>query len=104
MNITHRRRFAATFAGTAALAAAFTIATSAAAPRFFDDDPIWQERDTEDESTGQARHQRPPRRLHVDVHGHRGERDDAPQHRAPNRDRRQRPATEHRLYRSACQA
>jgi len=66
--------------------------------------PQLQERDTEDESTGQARHQRPPRRLHVDVHGHRGERDDAPQHRAPNRDRRQRPATEHRLYRSACQA
>jgi hypothetical protein len=43
-------RLAATIGGSLALAAALTMASSAAAPRFFDDDPVWQERDTQDAS------------------------------------------------------
>jgi len=43
-------RFAALVSGTVALAAAFTIASSAATPRFYEDDPIVRERDTQDAS------------------------------------------------------
>ncbi|MGC4080999.1 MAG: hypothetical protein QM736_02535 [Vicinamibacterales bacterium] len=45
-NITRNRTFAA---GVSAVALATTLSTfgSAAAPRFFDDDPVWAERDTE---------------------------------------------------------
>jgi hypothetical protein len=50
MRITNRSRFAATLGGILGVAAALTIATSAASPRFYDDDPIWQERDTQDAS------------------------------------------------------
>jgi len=50
MNTANRSRRAATIASTAALAAVLTIASSAAAPRFYDDDPIWQDRDTQDAS------------------------------------------------------
>jgi hypothetical protein len=50
MNTANRSRIAATIAATVAVAAALTIATSAASPRFYDDDPIWQDRDTQDAS------------------------------------------------------
>src|SRR6185295_1162096 len=50
MNTANRSRRAAAIASTAALAAVLTIASSAAAPRFYDDDPIWQDRDTQDAS------------------------------------------------------
>src|SRR5262249_22353362 len=50
MTTATRFRIAATLAGTAALAAALNIAATAAAPRFYDDDPIWQDRDTQDAS------------------------------------------------------
>jgi hypothetical protein len=50
MHTANRTRFAATIAGAVAVAAAFTIATSAASPRFYEDDPIWQDRDTQDAS------------------------------------------------------
>ena len=43
-------RFAALVGGTLSLAAALTIASSAASPRFYEDDPIWHERDSEDAS------------------------------------------------------
>jgi hypothetical protein len=51
MKTSHRRRIVASTAALAALAAALTIGASAAAPRFYDDDPIWQERDTQDASS-----------------------------------------------------
>src|SRR6185295_17276304 len=51
MHIQYRSRFAATLAGALAMTAALTIPGSAAAPRFYDDDPIWQERDTQDASS-----------------------------------------------------
>jgi len=50
MNAAGRSRIAAAVAGTVALSAALTIATSAASPRFYDDDPIWEDRDTQDAS------------------------------------------------------
>ncbi|HMF95031.1 MAG TPA: hypothetical protein VKE96_12085, partial [Vicinamibacterales bacterium] len=50
MNAARRSRIAAAVAGTVALAAALTIATSAASPRYYDDDPIWEDRDTQDAS------------------------------------------------------
>lgn len=43
-------RITAFIGGTLSIAVALTIASSAASPRFFDDDPIWQERDTQDAS------------------------------------------------------
>ena len=49
MNITLRTGTAVAVVG--ALAAALTIRGSAASPRFYQDDPIWQERDTEDASS-----------------------------------------------------
>jgi hypothetical protein len=48
MNISHQSRFTAVIGGPLALAAALTFGASAATPRFYDDDPIRQERDTED--------------------------------------------------------
>jgi hypothetical protein len=51
MDMGFRSRFAATLAGALAIAAAFTMAGSAASPRFYDDDPIWQDRDSQDAST-----------------------------------------------------
>ena len=51
MRMGNRSRFAATLAGALAMATALTIAGSAASPRFYDDDPIWNERDTEDASS-----------------------------------------------------
>src|SRR3954467_5382916 len=51
MHMGHRSRFAATLAGALAIAAALTIAGSAASPRFYDDDPIWHDRDTQDASS-----------------------------------------------------
>ena len=47
---TNTQRLAALVGGTIALAAAFTIASSAATPRFYEDDPILRERDTQDAS------------------------------------------------------
>jgi hypothetical protein len=43
-------RLAALVGGTVAIAAAFTISSSAASPRFYNDDPIWHERDSQDAS------------------------------------------------------
>src|SRR5690349_2121616 len=51
MNMRNRSRFAATLAGALAIATAFTIAGSAASPRFYDDDPISLDRDTQDASS-----------------------------------------------------
>src|SRR3954447_16188443 len=51
MHMGHRSRFAATLAGALAIAAALTIAGSAASPRFYDDDPISHDRDTQDASS-----------------------------------------------------
>jgi hypothetical protein len=45
-----RSRLAAILGVTIAVGAALTLGASAAAPRFYDDDPIWHERDTEDAS------------------------------------------------------
>src|SRR3954465_13852840 len=43
-------RFSAAIIGTVAAVAAATALGSAAAPKFFTDDPIWIERDTQDAS------------------------------------------------------
>src|SRR3954465_8988807 len=51
MHMGHRSRFAAALAVGIAIAAALTIAGSAASPRFYDDDPIWHDRDTQDASS-----------------------------------------------------
>src|SRR3954471_5772894 len=51
MHMGHRARFAAALAGALAIAAALTIAGSAASPRFYDDDPISHDRDTQDASS-----------------------------------------------------
>src|SRR3954462_11077392 len=48
MNIINR--FSAALAGTVAVVAAAATLGSAAAPKFFTDDPIWIERDTQDGS------------------------------------------------------
>jgi len=50
MNTTKRSRLAVIVAGALGVAAALTMGASAASPRFYEDDPIWQERDTEDAS------------------------------------------------------
>ena len=50
MTPTKRSRLAAIAGVTLAIGTALTISTSATAPRFYDDDPIWHERDTEDAS------------------------------------------------------
>ena len=47
---TKTSRLAALVGGTLSLAAALSIASTAASPRFYDDDPIWHERDTQDAS------------------------------------------------------
>jgi hypothetical protein len=47
---TRTSRFAALLGGTLALAAALGISSKAASPRFYHDDPIWHERDTQDAS------------------------------------------------------
>src|SRR5215471_12857939 len=47
---TRTSQLAALVGGTIALAAAFTIASSAATPRFYDDDPVARERDSQDAS------------------------------------------------------
>jgi hypothetical protein len=43
-------RLAALVGGTLSLVAALTMSSTAASPRFYDDDPIWNERDTQDAS------------------------------------------------------
>ena len=48
MTRAHRSRLAASLAAALAIAAASTISGSAASPRFYDDDPIWHDRDTQD--------------------------------------------------------
>jgi hypothetical protein len=45
-----RTRLTALVGGALSLAATLTIASSAATPRFYDDDPIWRDRDTQDAS------------------------------------------------------
>src|SRR5437588_1748318 len=50
MNTTKRSRLPVIIAGALGVAAALTMGASAASPRFYEDDPIWQERDTEDAS------------------------------------------------------
>src|SRR5436309_9165147 len=50
MNTTKRTGFAVIVGGALAVAAALTMSASAASPRFYEDDPIWHERDTEDAS------------------------------------------------------
>jgi hypothetical protein len=47
---TRTSRLAALVGGTLSLAAALTMPSTAASPRFYDDDPIWRERDTQDAS------------------------------------------------------
>src|SRR5262245_55116267 len=51
MTLTKRSRLAAIVGVTLAIGTALTISTSATAPRFYDDDPIWHERDSEDASS-----------------------------------------------------
>jgi len=43
-------RITAVITGALMVAAAFTVFTSAASPKFYDDDPIWVEHDTQDAS------------------------------------------------------
>jgi hypothetical protein len=47
---TRTSRLAAFVGGTLSIAVALTITSSAAKPRFYEDDPIWRERDTQDAS------------------------------------------------------
>ena len=47
MNTTIRTRTAAGFAAALTIAASFSLAGSASAPRFYQDDPVWVEHDTE---------------------------------------------------------
>src|SRR5262245_11975588 len=51
MTTSKRSRLAAFVGATLALGIALTIGTSATAPRFYDDDPIWHDRDSEDASS-----------------------------------------------------
>jgi hypothetical protein len=48
MKTSLRLRFTAAVCGTLAAAVAFTAYTSAASPKFYPDDPLWRDRDTED--------------------------------------------------------
>src|SRR5580765_246636 len=50
MRTTSRVRLSVGFGATFAIAATLTIFGAAATPRFFNDDPVWVERDTEDAS------------------------------------------------------
>jgi hypothetical protein len=50
MSTRKRTRFAAIIGGTLCVAAALTMASSAASPRFYGDDPVWREPDTQDAS------------------------------------------------------
>lgn len=47
MNTSIRTRTAAGFAAALTIAASFSLAGSASAPRFYQDDPVWVEHDTE---------------------------------------------------------
>jgi len=53
MSITNTSRLAVITVGALAVAAGLTIGASAASPRFYEDDPIWQDHDTEDASNMQ---------------------------------------------------
>ena len=48
MRFTKVTRLTAVMSVTLSIAAAMTVFTSAASPKFYDDDPIWHERDTQD--------------------------------------------------------
>ena len=50
MNRKTTRHILAALAGTAVAVTAMTMMGSAAAPKFYNDDPVWVERDTEDAS------------------------------------------------------
>ena len=50
MSTRKRTRFATIIGGTLCVAAALTMASSAASPRFYGDDPVWREADTQDAS------------------------------------------------------
>jgi hypothetical protein len=50
MSTKKRTRFAAVIGGTLCVAAALTMASSAASPRFYGDDPVWRDPDTQDAS------------------------------------------------------
>jgi len=50
MTIKTALRLSAAVAGTLAASAALTMLASAASPKFYDDDPVWQDRDTQDAS------------------------------------------------------
>src|SRR5437762_2682008 len=52
MITTNTSRLAAVVAVTLAVGAAWTLGASAASPRFYDDDPIWHERDTAQDASG----------------------------------------------------
>jgi hypothetical protein len=45
--MTTTKRTAFSFLAAGAVAAALAMTTSAAAPRFYNDDPVWHDRDTE---------------------------------------------------------
>ena len=51
MNRNARIRLSLAIAGTVGITMAATMLTSASAPKFFNDDPLWVERDTQDAST-----------------------------------------------------
>jgi hypothetical protein len=50
MSTRKRTRFAVIIGGTLCVAAALTMGSSAASPRFYGDDPVWREPDTQDAS------------------------------------------------------
>ena len=50
MSTKKRTRFAVIIGGALCVAAALTMASSAASPRFYGDDPVWREADTQDAS------------------------------------------------------
>jgi hypothetical protein len=51
MTLRSRIRFAAALCGGLATMAALTLLASATSVKFYDDDPVWIERDTQDAST-----------------------------------------------------
>ena len=51
MNSTYRPRRITAVAAGLAIAAVLTMPGSAASPRFYEDDPIWHDRDTQDASS-----------------------------------------------------
>ena len=54
MSTNKRTRFAAVIGGTLCVAALLTMASSAASPRFYGDDPVWRDPDTQDASAMKA--------------------------------------------------